>query len=138
MMKVGLLIISHDGLGQSLLDTVTNTLGHCPLEVRLLSVSRSADPDILIEQARRFACEIDHGAGLLVLTDIYGSTPSNIACRLQELPEVRVVAGVNLPMLFRIFNYPELGLDALTEKALSGGRDGVMSACPLPPRKETL
>lgn len=137
-MKVGLLIISHDGLGQSLLDTVTTTLGHCPLEVRLLSVSRTADPDILSEQARQYACEIDHGAGLLVLTDIYGSTPSNIACRLQELPAVRVVAGVNLPMLFRIFNYPELGLDALTEKALSGGRDGVMSACPLPSRKETL
>lgn len=137
-MKVGLLIISHDGLGQALLDTVTNTLGHCPLEVRLLSVSRTADPDILSEQALAFACEIDRGAGLLVLTDIYGSTPSNIACRLQELPAVRVVAGVNLPMLFRIFNYPELGLDALTEKALSGGRDGVISACPLPSRKETL
>jgi len=137
-MKVGLLIISHDGLGQALLDTVTTTLGCCPMEVRLLSVSRNADPDVLGEQARHFAREVDHGNGLLVLTDIFGSTPSNIACRLQDLPAVRVVAGVNLPMLFRIFNYPELGLDALTEKALSGGRDGVMAACPIPSRKETL
>jgi len=137
-MKVGLLIISHDGLGQSLLETVTATLGRCPLEVRLLAVSRSDDPDVLVEQARHLACEIDHGDGLLVLTDIYGSTPSNIACRLQDIPAVRVVAGVNLPMLFRIFNYPELGLDALAEKALSGGRDGVMAACPIPSRKETL
>lgn len=137
-MKVGILIISHDGLGQALLDTVIATLGGCPVEVRLLSVSRSADPDTLDQQARSYAQELDHGAGLLVLTDIYGSTPSNIACRLQDLPEVRVVAGINLPMLFRIFNYPELGLDALTEKALSGGRDGVMAACPLPSRKETL
>jgi len=137
-MKVGLLIISHDGLGSALLETVTATLGCCPLEVRLLSVSRNADPDALDQQARQFAHEVEHGAGLLVLTDIYGSTPSNIACRLQDLPDVRVVAGVNLPMLFRIFNYPELDLDALTEKALSGGRDGVMAACPLPSRKETL
>jgi PTS system ascorbate-specific IIA component len=137
-MKVGLLIVSHDGLGQALIDTVTATLGCCPMDVRLLSVSRSADPDALVAQARQFAREIDHGDGLLVLTDIYGSTPSNIACRLQDIPEVRVVAGVNLPMLFRIFNYPELGLDALAEKALSGGRDGVMAACPIPIRKEKL
>ena len=137
-MKVGLLIISHDGLGQALLETVTTTLGRCPLEVRLLSVSRNADPDALAEQAHHLARELDRGDGLLVLTDIYGSTPSNIACRLQEMPEVRVVAGVNLPMLFRIFNYPELSLDALAEKALTGGRDGVMAACPIPGRKETL
>lgn len=131
-MKVGLLIIAHDGLGKSLLDTVTATLGCCPLEVRTLSVARDADPDALIFQARQLAREIDQGDGLLVLTDIYGSTPSNIACRLQDLPAVQVVAGVNLPMLFRIFNYPTLNLDALTEKALSGGRDGVIAACPLP------
>jgi len=137
-MKVGLLIITHDGLGHALLETVTTTLGCCPLEVRLLSVSRNVDPDAQIAQARQLAREIDHGDGLLVLTDIYGSTPSNIACRLQDLPEVRVVAGINLPMLFRIFNYPELGLDAITEKALSGGRDGVIAACPIPARKETL
>ncbi|HEY0634238.1 MAG TPA: PTS fructose transporter subunit IIA [Gammaproteobacteria bacterium] len=136
-MKVGLLIISHDGLGRALYETVIATLGSSPLEVRLLSVSRNADPDALLIEARRLAAEVEHGDGLLVLTDIYGSTPSNIACRLQELPAVRVVAGVNLPMLFRIFNYPALDLDALAEKALSGGRDGVMAACPIPVRKET-
>lgn len=137
-MMVGLLIISHDGLGHALFETVTSTLGRCPMEVRILSVARDADPDQLAARAHTLASEIDHGDGLLVLTDIYGSTPSNIACRLQDLPAVRVVAGLNLPMLFRILNYPTLGLDALTDKALSGGRDGVIAACPLPIRKETL
>lgn len=136
-MNVGLLIVSHDCLGQSLLDTVTATLGHCPMRVSALSVARDADPDEMQRQALQLATELEQGDGLLVLTDIYGSTPSNIACRLQSLPAVRVVAGVNLPMLFRIFNYAALDLDALTEKALSGGRDGVMAACPLPVRKET-
>ena len=67
------------------------------------------------------------GDGVLVLTDLYGSTPSNIACKLRRHGHVRVVSGVNLPMLIRVLNYPDLDLDSLKEKALSGGRDGVLS-----------
>jgi len=134
-MTVGVLIIAHDGLGDALLETVTSTMQCCPIPVRLLPVTRDADPEELALQAHHLASEIDSGDGLLVLTDIYGSTPSNIACRLQDIPQSRVIAGINLPMLFRIFNYPTLDLDSLTEKALSGGRDGVMAACPLPDSK---
>ena len=57
---------------------------------------------------------------------MFGSTPSNIACRLNQLPHVRILAGLNLPMLVRVLNYPNLSLEALSEKALSGGHDGVL------------
>ena len=63
---------------------------------------------------------------MLVLTDIYGSSPANIAAALQERPRVLAVAGVNLPMLVRVLNYPVLPLEALAEKALSAGREGVV------------
>lgn len=125
-MKVGLLIIAHDRLGAALMDTAVGTLGHCPLNAAVLSVSRDCDPEKTREEARRLVHEVEQGAGVIVLTDMYGSTPSNVACSLLDLPRVRVLAGVNLPMLIRVFNYPELDLDELTRKAVGGGRDGIL------------
>jgi PTS system ascorbate-specific IIA component len=70
--------------------------------------------------------QLDQGDGVLVLTDIYGSTPSNIASHLSSRPGVQVVAGLNLPMLLRVLNYARLDLATLAEKAVSGGREGVV------------
>lgn len=125
-MKVGILIIAHDQLGQVLLDTAAGTLGTLPLPAKTLAVSRDEDPDVLLEQAREMVRELDSGAGVLVLTDMYGSTPGNIACRLLLEDNVQVIAGANLPMLFRVFNYPDLDLAALAEKAVTGGSAGVL------------
>ena len=80
----------------------------------------------MLRDAKQAAEKLDSGDGVLVLTDMYGATPSNIACRLRKLHDVRVVAGLNLPMLIRVLNYPGLDLDELMHKALSGGRDGVL------------
>lgn len=131
-MTVALLIIAHDPLGDAVLQTAVETLGHNPMESRVISVSRSGDRDQFMECARTTALQLDEGDGILVLTDIYGSTPSNIACSLQDIVGVRVVAGLNLPMLIRVFNYAELPLDQLAEKAISGGQDGVLSCCAIP------
>ncbi len=128
-MKVGLLIIAHHPLGDAVLQTAVETLGRAPMPVRVLPVSRDEDRDRSMQRARELAAELDQDDGLLVLTDIYGSTPSNIACSLQENSGVRVVAGLNLPMLIRVFNYADLDLDSLAEKALSGGHDGVLACC---------
>ena len=128
-MKVGLLIIAHHPLGEAILKTAVETLGHSPMPTRVLSVTRDKERDLQIQQARQYADELDSGDGLLVLTDIFGSTPSNIACSLRDKQGVQVVAGLNLPMLIRVFNYADLELNALVEKALSGGKDGVIAAC---------
>lgn len=126
-MTVGLLLIAHDELAGVLLDTATATLGTCPMNVQVLSVNRDVDPEALVARGRAQVEELDQGNGVLVLTDMYGSTPSNIACRLRESGKVRVVAGLNLPMLIRVLNYPALELEVLADKAVSGGRDGVVS-----------
>lgn len=129
-MTVGLLIVTHNRIGSDLLDTATNMLGICPLSTLVLPVTQDNDPDRTYAAARRMVKDLDQGEGVLILTDVYGSTPSNIASRLREHQRVRVVAGVNLPMLIRILNYPRLELDELADKALSGGRDGVLLCKP--------
>jgi mannose PTS system EIIA component len=81
----------------------------------------------LLEDAQRRADILDEGDGVLVLTDLYGSTPANLAVALgQRREHVRVLAGVNLPMLVRALSYAVLDLDQLVDKALDGGRDGVL------------
>jgi PTS system ascorbate-specific IIA component len=124
-MAVGLLIISHNGIGAALVETALQTLGASPLAVELLSASKDCDPDTLFDQACYRMAKVDRGDGVLVLTDLYGATPGNIANRLMKTHPVRVVTGLSLPMLIRVLNYPQLPLDQLAEKAVSGGRDGV-------------
>ena len=125
-MSVGLLIITHGRIGEHLLETAKSMLGVCPLQTDHMVVSNSCDPEKLFEQARNTCLSLDQGDGVLVLTDMYGSTPSNVANRLLKGPKVQVVAGINLPMLVRVLNYPSLNLHEMVNKALSGGHDGIL------------
>lgn len=125
-MSVSLLIIAHAPLGQAVLDAAAGTLGRNPLSTSVLDVVRDSEPDINIIRAQRLVEELDQGDGVLVLTDIYGSTPSNIACSLLNHENIRIVTGLNLPMLIRVMNYADMDLSSLTEKACSGGHDGIL------------
>lgn len=127
-MSVGLLLITHGAIGASLLATATRILGgSCPVAVRALAVTDETQRDELLVEARRLALEVDGDDGVLVLTDLYGSTPANIACSLQgDSARIRILAGLNLPMLVRALNYASLPLGDLTHKAETGGRDGVL------------
>lgn len=124
-MNVGILMITYGNIGAVILQAATRVMGVCPLTTLTLSASEDCDPDRVFLEAQNSLRKLDHGDGVLVLTDLYGSTPGNIACRLQQQHNVPVVAGLNLPMLVRLLNYPNLPLDELVEKATSGGRDGV-------------
>lgn len=125
-MSVSLLIVAHAPLGQAVLDAAVGTLGRNPLNTGVLDVVRDVEPDIAMIQVQRLVEELDEGDGVLVLTDIYGSTPSNIACSLLQREHIRIVTGLNLPMLIRVMNYADLDLPALTDKAFSGGHDGIL------------
>ena len=125
-MSIGVLIITHSAIGPALQETATKMLGRCPLLLETLSVTNDGNVELMREQARGMVRDLDRGDGVLVLTDMYGATPSNIAAELQNDGKVCVVAGVNLPMLIRVLNYPVLDLATLAEKALSGGRDGIL------------
>jgi len=124
-MSVGILIISHNGIGAALLGTANFMIKDNPLQVKLLSANRDSQADELFETASVLAKELDTGDGVLILTDLFGSTPSNTAHRLHEYATINIVTGLNLSMLIRVFNYPNLKLTEMTEKAYSGGIDGI-------------
>ena len=124
-MSVGVLIISHNGIGAALFGTANFMIKDSPLNVKLLSANRDSDVDDLYESAILLIKELDTGDGVLVLTDLYGSTPNNIANSLHEYANINIISGLNLSMLIRLFNYPDLNLADLTEKAYSGGIDGI-------------
>lgn len=126
-MSVGLLLITHNHIGSELIKTAkANLSGHCPLATRTLQVCSHHKTEELIAQARALVAEINTGTGVLVLTDIYGSTPSNIATQLLETDPVIVVAGISLPMVIRVMNYATLSLPEIANKAVSGGYEGIV------------
>ncbi|MBL6752412.1 MAG: PTS fructose transporter subunit IIA [Nevskia sp.] len=125
-MSVGVLLVTHGKLGHVLLETVADMIGTLPLPAEVLEVRRVQATDVLLLQGRRMIERLDQGQGVLMLTDAFGSTPSNIASRLSDTPSTVVVSGVNLPMLVKIFNYPGLGLAELTRAAVEGGQRGVI------------
>jgi PTS system ascorbate-specific IIA component len=124
-MTVGLLIITHDQIGGALLRTASRMLGQMPLPARVLPVTIDANPEQLITEARSLVAKLNNGDGVLVFTDMYGSTPSNIAFGLMQPGQVHVISGINLPMLIRTLNYANLNLDSLTQKAISGAQEGI-------------
>ena len=124
-MSIGILLVTHPGIGDALLENVSRLLGDCPPNVRSLSIPLDGEPDQLMNDALEAARALDDGNGLLILTDAFGATPSNIACELTREIEANVVSGLNLPMLIRVFNYSNDDLATLTRKAEEGGRRGI-------------
>jgi len=122
---IGVLIVAHGALGEALIHGASHVLGKRPLQVQQLGVTIHDDPEAILPQARELARQLDSGDGVLVLTDILGATPSNIATRLLKPGRIEGVSGASLPMLIRTLTYRDEPLDAVVEKALSGGRAGV-------------
>jgi PTS system mannose-specific IIA component len=128
---VGILIIAHGTLGESLIHCASHVLNKRPPRLRQLGVTAQDDPLLMLPQARALVKELDDGAGVLILSDMYGGSPSNIAAKLLVPGRVEGVAGVNLPMLIRALTYREKPLATLLMKAVSGGCEGVLRIPPL-------
>jgi mannose PTS system EIIA component len=124
---IGLLIIAHGTLGESLIHCASHVIGKRPLYVRQLGITIHDEPEAVLHQGRDLLRFLDQGQGVLVLTDIFGATPSNIATQLLVPGHVEGISGVNLPMLIRALTYREKPMATLVEKTLSGGHDGVMA-----------
>ena len=122
---IGILLVSHGAFGESLIHSASHVLGKRPLYLRQLGVTVHDDPEAIQPVAEDLIRFLDQGSGVLVMSDIYGATPSNIAARLLRPGHVEGIAGVNLPMLIRALNYREEPLSALVQKALAGGSEGI-------------
>ena len=123
---IGILLITHQGLGESLVECVRHVMGNVPDNLKVLSVMADEDTQHKEKEGRALIVQLDRGAGVLILADMLGATPSNIAQRLRQPGHVEVVAGVNLPMLLRAVCYCEQPLAELAQKALQGGRECIV------------
>ena len=123
---IGVLIISHGTLGESLIHCASHVLNKRPPRLRQLGITAQDDPPLLLPQARKLVKDLDEGDGVLLLSDMYGGSPANIAAKLLIPGKVEGVAGVNLPMLIRVLNYRDRPLATIVTKAVSGGCDGVV------------
>ncbi len=127
-MSVGILLITHEGIGSALVGVAMRLLHKLPLPCEAFEVPFDGDPATLLPQASAALRRVDQGQGVLVLTDLYGATPSNLAARLARLgTPVRRVSAVSLPMLMRVLNYAELDLDELPAVAAAGARNGAIT-----------
>lgn len=123
---VGILIVAHGTFGESLIHCASHVLGKRPLRVRQVGLTVHDDPDAILPQAQDLVRELDEGEGVLVLTDMLGATPSNVAARLAVPGKVEVLSGANLPMFVRALTYRTQPLATVVAKAVSGGREGVV------------
>ena len=127
---IGVLIVTHGSIGESLLASAKHILNSEPPLTATLGVSRNDDPDDLILRVKRLLKQLEAGEGVLVLTDIFGATPGNVIARLLEDGRVEGVSGLSLPMLLRVLTSregsPNLSLREAVQRALSGGTEGVV------------
>jgi len=123
---IGLFLITHGSLGESLIQCACHVLNQRPHQLAQLGVSAQDDPLDIQPTAQRWLDVVDGGNGVLILTDVFGATPSNIACKMVRPGVIETIAGVNLPMLLRALTYRDRDMQTLILRAVAGGRDGVM------------
>ena len=123
---IGILLITHGTFGESLIQNVCHVLNKRPPLIGQFGVAAQDDPLDILPMAKLLLKEVDAGNGVLILTDILGATPANIAAKLLEPGRIAGVAGVNLPMLLRVITYRERSMDVVLKKAIAGACEGVV------------
>ena len=124
---IGILLITHGSFGEALVQNACHVLNKRPVHVNQLGVSAQDDPLDLLPLARQMLDLVDNGDGVLILTDIFGASPANLAIKLLDPGRVEGLTGVNLPMLLRALTYRDKGMEILLQRARDGGRDGVFN-----------
>lgn len=120
-----ILLIAHAPLAQALRECALHVFADCGDDISVLDVPSSESPDITLSAAQALLAQ-SGAQRTLVLTDVFGATPSNVAHRLVEGTSARLLVGVNLPMLLRALCYRHEPLEQQTERALVGGQQGML------------
>ena len=129
-------IIAHAPLANALRDCAMHVYPECAHEVIALDVMPQAQPEETLRLANLALQNAPHD-GLLVLTDIFGATPANVAQKVVGSRRGKLIAGANVPMLFRAVSYRHESLDDLVARALAGGTQGVMQVAITAPQVQT-
>jgi mannose PTS system EIIA component len=122
-----ILIIAHAPLASSLRAVAQHVYPDCSQRLAALDVDAGASVEQVESQARAALGALGH-PDALILADVYGATPCNAAMKLADAGHVRVVAGVNVPMLWRALCYATEPIDELAARAVAGATQGVVQA----------
>jgi len=125
-MSVALLLVTHKKIATSLIECASNIVNDAPDNFAFVEVPMDIPTDSIESEISDKLDTLDRSDGTLILTDLYGGTPSNVASKFAQLNDTRFVSGLNLPMLVKIMNYRDLPLDELTEKILGGGKQSIL------------
>jgi mannose PTS system EIIA component len=124
---IGILVISHEPLGTALISCTRHIFGRLPPQLAALDVIPDEDTTEASEAAKQLLARISDGSGVLVLTDIYGATPSRIAAKLAEPYRCVVIAGANLPMLVKAINYRKgRDLEEVVDLIVPAAKEAIM------------
>ena len=121
---IGVLLITHGTLGEALLANAAHVLGGVPPNAAAMNIAPVDRAESRLAEARSLAAKVNDGSGVLVLTDIFGATPANLAGCLLTSEKIEGIAGVSLPMLVKALAYRQLPLAEVVAKALDGGAQG--------------
>jgi len=127
-MTVGILLVTHENIGAQMVAVCDAIYKQQMAAVSQVSIPADLRPEVLGKYADKIRTAMlaqESGDGLLVLTDVYGATPDNLARYFSDECNARVISGINLPMLLRVLNYADQSLEQLCETALTGGIKGV-------------
>ena len=124
-MSVALLLITHKKIASSLIEVASSIVNDAPENFACIEVPMDAPVDAVETRINDQLDQLDRNDGLMILTDMYGGTPSNIANKYLQQKDTHLISGLNLPMLVKIMNYRTLPLAELSEKILSGGQQGI-------------
>jgi PTS system ascorbate-specific IIA component len=130
---VGIVIVAHTPLASAMLGFAEHTYGSSPERVRAVDIAPYEDTKASFDRVMKAAYAVNSGHGILILTDVMGATPANVASKLEALgplsglnAPVIVLAGLNLPMLMRCITHRGDSLEELAQKALVGGQNGIL------------
>ena len=129
-MSIGIIIVTHANIGRSLLHQAELMVGPFPAPVEVMGVLPGDDPAGVEDALTEALARLGDTSGILIFTDVFGATPSNVAHRLADGPECAIVHGLNLAMLLRAHNYGTLPLPELVDKVLEGGRAAIFAGEP--------
>lgn len=128
---VGILLLTHAPLGSAFLSAAAHVFRGCPERIEALDVRADQDPAEVRRLVHAALARLDDGAGVLVITDVMGGTPSNCSSdTVAEPGKVEVIAGLSLPMLLRALTYRNDTLEVTAEMALAGGQAGAVRVDP--------
>lgn len=135
-MTTGILIIAHAPLASALRACVLHVFPEVEQSLSALDVQANEPPTDTLAIARMVVEQLN-APSVLVLTDVFGATPCNVAQQLVDGVHSKLVAGVNLPMLLRTINYRHESLDLLVARALAGGAQCIMQVAVSAPLNQT-